>query len=180
MTRIISSFNSNADDHKPRSNMKLELPNPPPNIIIVDDTVDLVRVYARFFEMAGFKVIATFFDGSELVEYVRSLGSDPAKMEEARRSVIITDYRMPRMNGGEAAKVIRELQDSNLTIVLNTAEDTSSLQIPDGLFDGVLHKPFSITDFLGLLQRLSREGKGPQFQGRYLQEERSVENSIQG
>jgi two-component system, chemotaxis family, chemotaxis protein CheY len=147
-----------------------------PNIIIVDDTVDLLRVYARFFEMAGFKVLATFFDGTEVVEYVQSLKNDPLKLDETKKAVIIIDYRMPRMNGVEAAKSIRELQNGNATIVLNTADDISQLHYPEGLFDGILHKPFSIADFLELMARLSREGKTPLFREGCLREERSIEN----
>jgi len=160
--------------------MRMELPSPLPNIIIVDDAVDLVRVYARFFEMAGFKVLATFFDGSEIVEYVRSLVNDAIKLEEIRKSVIISDYRMPKMNGAEAAKELREILGDKLTIILNTADDIPSLRLPEGLFDGILHKPFSITDFIHLMEKLFREGKSSLFQGRLIEQERSIENAIHG
>jgi len=156
---------------KPRFGMKVELPGPLPNIIIVDDTIDLVRVYSRFFEMAGFKVVSTFFDGSEIVEYVRSFVNDVPRLEQISRSVIICDYRMPKMNGVQATKVLRELLGDRLTVILNTADDESSLRLPEGLFDGILHKPFSITDFVRLLEKLFREGKSSLFQGRLISQE---------
>lgn len=158
--------------------MRMELPSPLPNVIIVDDTIDLVRVYARFFEMAGFKVLATFFDGSEIVEYVQSMINDAPKLEEIKKSVIISDYRMPKMNGAQAAKALRELLGDKLTIILNTADDIPSLRLPEGLFDGILHKPFSITDFIHLMEKLFREGKTSIFQQRLIEQERSIGNRI--
>lgn len=105
--------------------------------------------------MAGLKVIATFFDGSEIVDYVKSLEGDDSRLQELTRSVIVIDYRMPRMNGVEAAKVIRELCNDSPAIILTTSDELSRLGLPDDLFDGALHKPFSIADFLDLLRRLS-------------------------
>jgi CheY-like chemotaxis protein len=136
--------------------MSSSLPNPLPSIIIVDDSIELVRVYARFFEMAGLRVAATFFDGEEVVDYVRTMTDDPSRSEEAKRSVIVTDYRMPKMNGADAARVIREMQDRNPIIILVTGEEITRLGLPEDLFDGVLRKPFSIADFLDLLKRITK------------------------
>lgn len=139
--------------------MKFGLPSPTPSVIIVDDSTNLIRVYARFFEIAGLHVFATFPDGRDVVEYFHTINLNPEKAELARRCVILMDYRMTDMDGIEAAREIRKMEDGNPTIILATSDEISELSIPKELFDGVLRKPFSMEDFANMLAKISTSKK---------------------
>jgi CheY-like chemotaxis protein len=130
------------------------------SIIIVEDSEELIRAYTRFFELVGLRVLASFHDGVEIVEYLNSLDKDSSDARAVEESVIIMDQRMPRMNGIDATRIIRRTWGRRLKIILVSGDDPSALPIPQGLFDGVLRKPFSMSELLELMRGLSGAARG--------------------
>jgi len=124
-------------------------------IIIVDNTPDLVHVYQKFFDMAGLKVIASFFSAKEMLESLSKSVMDPGKEQELEKnSIVLLDHKMPEMNGEEAARRLRKL-NPKIGIILATAEDPSKLKIEENLFDGIIQKPFSMGEFVRIIERVS-------------------------
>ncbi len=77
-----------------------------PNILLVDDCKDGLLVRKALLEEMGCTV------------QIASNGEEGLKLfESARFDVVVTDYRMPRMNGVELIQQIRKL-DPNARIVL--------------------------------------------------------------
>jgi len=77
-----------------------------PNILLVDDNRDGLLVRRSLLEEIGCSV------------QIASNGEEGLKLFQACRfDVVVTDYRMPRMNGGELIQRIR-LLEPNMRIIL--------------------------------------------------------------
>jgi len=82
------------------------LPSSTPNILLVDDSRDGLLVRRALLEELGYCV------------QIALSGEEGLKLyESANFDVVVTDYRMPRMDGRELIERIR-LQDPNARVIL--------------------------------------------------------------
>jgi response regulator RpfG family c-di-GMP phosphodiesterase len=65
-------------------------------IAIVDDEMELTELYSKIFRALGYSSLSVFHDGASIVKF---LATDHQFFD-----IIVMDYRMPEMNGIEAAK----------------------------------------------------------------------------
>lgn len=111
----------------------------PHSIVVVDDEMELAVLFKQFLQGCGFDV--TSFTDSKLAY-------DHIKMDVEKYSLIITDLRMPRMNGIELANKIREINDK-IKIFLITAFDVSDLEkqhnFRSARIDKVIQKPIKFS-----------------------------------
>ena len=101
-------------------------------VIFVDDDPDLRRATAQALKLAGFDVRA--FDGAEAAL---------AAIDASFDGPIVTDIRMPRMNGLQLFARIREI-DPELPVLLVTGDgdvDVAVAALKDGAYDFIT-KPF--------------------------------------
>jgi two-component system response regulator AtoC len=77
-------------------------------VLVVDDVDTIARVYARFLERQGYDVRIAF-NGEEAMDVWESFKPD----------LVLSDIRMPRMNGFELANAIRK-RDTKQKIILMT------------------------------------------------------------
>ena len=66
-------------------------------LLIVDDETEIREMLSRHFQYLGFQV-ETACDGIEAIE----------KLAQARTEVIVSDIVMPRMNGVELLRIVRQ------------------------------------------------------------------------
>jgi CheY-like chemotaxis protein len=87
----------------------MKTPAPPhPNVLLVDDNQDGLLVRRSVLEELGYGVS------------VARNGEDGLKLfESANFDVVVTDYRMPRMNGAELIQRIRKLNPNARIILLS-------------------------------------------------------------
>jgi len=103
-------------------------------IAIVEDDVDIRSLLAVMLtQKLGFPAPSVFNDGSSLVKAMAEDGFD--------FDTIIMDYRMPEMNGIEAAKIIKRHRPRT-KIILATGYDVKEEAYQAGLL--YLQKPFSM------------------------------------
>ena len=93
-------------------------------IVVVDDESDLVFMFKVTLEMNGYNVIG-FTSPIEALEYI--------KKNHDKCALLITDYRMPEINGCELATKIKEI-DEKINIIIITAyeniiEDTFGFEL---------------------------------------------------
>jgi len=81
-------------------------PSLKPNVLLVDDNRDGLLVRCSLLEEAGFSVESAI-NGEEGLQLFSSRKFD----------VVVTDYRMPRMNGVELIQKIRKL-NPNIRVIL--------------------------------------------------------------
>jgi CheY-like chemotaxis protein len=115
---------------------------PPKRIAIVDDDFELLATYSVVLEHLGYTTL-TANDGDEIVNQV-------LYGHEAAPDVILMDYRMPKMNGLEAArKILRDRP--GVRIIMSTADDSVKQEaISAGMT--FLQKPFSLDELASAIR----------------------------
>jgi CheY-like chemotaxis protein len=106
-------------------------------IIVADDWPDTAESLQMLLEIWGYEVLVAY-SGTEVLNSVRSFRPD----------VILLDFSMPGLNGGETAKRLRQLPGFERLFLLaaTSYNDDEELFKPyRHLFDRHLLKPFSLT-----------------------------------
>ena len=111
-------------------------------IAIVDDEKELTTLYSKVIKKMGYPVPSIFYDGSSIVY---ALAKDRQSFD-----VIIMDYRMPEMNGLEAAKIIKRYRKDTKIILTTAYTHLEKEALSAGL--SFLAKPFSIAQLAECLQ----------------------------
>jgi CheY-like chemotaxis protein len=118
----------------------------------VDDNRDSARSMARVLKLLG-NSVRTAHDGIEALEAA----------DEFRPEIILMDVGMPRLNGYEATRRIRERPwGRSVTIIALTGwgQDGDRLQSREAGCDGHLVKPVSLHDLETLLTELTGDSAG--------------------
>lgn len=110
-------------------------------VLLADDDDELREALADLLELEGWSVLQAR-DGREAVGLaVRQ----PV-------AVVVLDYRMPRMNGAEAVRTMRQQGQAPPTILISAARDCVSLASELGLACW-LGKPFAATELVSMVRR---------------------------
>ena len=128
------------------------------SLLVVDDNQDLID-FLKDTMKVHFKQVYTAADGVEALEIVRRYQPD----------IVVSDVMMPRMNGYELCKQIKENIDiSHIPVILLTARDDEQSQLHGYKIgaDGYLTKPFEEEMLLELIR--SRLRNREQTKVRYL------------
>lgn len=120
-------------------------------VLIVDDDVNLNRLLTHFLEKNGFNVLSAF-SAEEAVQ----------KMSENRFHVVLTDLRMPKMDGLQLLQWVGEHQPGCSTILMTSYAEvqTAVKAIKLGAFDYIA-KPIVPDDLLKKLQDAVQSHKAP-------------------
>jgi CheY-like chemotaxis protein len=117
-----------------------------PKCILIADDNDIVRTIIRFFlETKGFEVCGEATDGVDAIE----------KASQLRPDLIVLDVAMPRMNGVEAASVLKGMMPDVPIVWFTTYKELvgSSLTAAVGV-DAVLSKPDGVGGLVDCVQGL--------------------------
>ncbi len=121
-------------------------------ILIVEDEYDIRELLQNYLENEGYQVI-TASDGGQAIELFRSFSVD----------LVLLDILLPRLNGYEVCKAIRE--ESDLPVIMLTALDSEEDQLKgfDLRIDDYIPKPFSMPVLLRKIGAVLRRtmGDGP-------------------
>ena len=118
-------------------------------ILVADDNADAAASLARVLAMLGCEV-RTARDGMEAVEQARDFAPD----------VVLMDVAMPRMNGYEATRRIRELPGGDRIVIVALTGwglETDRERSREAGCDGHLVKPVGLLELEALLDRLQGE-----------------------
>jgi CheY-like chemotaxis protein len=118
------------------------MPPAPPRILIVDDEEAILYVFERYLSVAGYRVA------------VAGNGRDAVRAGEAGPvDLLITDFRMPGMNGVEVIHSLRSLQPDLPALVISGNPIEAGTMPPGVRF---LSKPVSMSDLLDIIPSLIR------------------------
>jgi CheY-like chemotaxis protein len=122
-------------------------------ILIVDDEYDVVELIRRLFERDGFQTCIFTNPLAALVHFNSSIEDN--YYYQHCHPVIISDIRMPAMNGYEFTKHVKRL-DANAKIILMStlpAEDNEFFNtLPKIKIDQFIQKPFSGSKLVGIVK----------------------------
>lgn len=117
-----------------------------PRILIVDDEEAILYVFERYLSVAGYDVA------------VANNGFDAVRAGEAGPfDLLITDFRMPGMNGIEVIHALRRLKPDLPALVIS-GNPIEAGKMPDGV--RFLSKPVSMAGLLGIIPSLIGRGIG--------------------
>ena len=114
-------------------------------ILIVDDFKNTRHVTRTILERAGYNVVEAE-DGVDALKYFDGMPID----------LLITDYNMPRMDGGELAAEVRKMDNYRFIPILLLTTETSKEKKRKVLEIGItawIHKPFDFQKFLIIIQK---------------------------
>jgi DNA-binding response OmpR family regulator len=124
--------------------------NSPPRIMIVDDEKDILAILKSGLQSKGGFAVDTFSSGEAAVRAFAVNASD-------HYDLVLTDIRMPKMNGFELYRKIRELNGS-IPIAFITAfeinEDEFSKVMPSIKVRDFIKKPIRIPDLVEKLNAI--------------------------
>jgi len=107
-------------------------------IAIVDDESDLAELFSEGLQCAGLKAIA-FDDPIAALEHI---AANPREF-----SMVITDWKMPKMNGIELTKKLSEI-DGKIRVMLISAYELEEEQLRDLGKQEYLRKPMHIAKLI--------------------------------
>ena len=111
-----------------------------PRILVVDDEEAITYVFERYLSVAGYDVS------------VAVNGPDAVRAGEGRAfDLLITDFRMPGMNGVEVIHALRRLQPGLPALVISGNPIEAGTMLEGVRF---LSKPVSMADLLAIIPSL--------------------------
>jgi len=113
------------------------------DILVIDDDKNVLRLVDEFLTRLGYTV-KTANNG---VEGIRLLA------ENRRFRLVITDIRMPGVDGNQVAKYLKGKEEMKNTPIIAVSGYTDDVE--RGLFDSIVKKPFSLKDLTALVDSLS-------------------------
>ncbi len=116
--------------------------SPKLRVLVVDDDLSMAVTLSDVLEIEGYEVVIAH-DGERAVTLLR----------ENEFDVVLMDIRMPRMDGGEAYRVMRK-EKPDVRLILMTAYYTDAIVQEAQKDDGVeiFFKPLAIDEITRLLR----------------------------
>jgi CheY-like chemotaxis protein len=102
-------------------------------IAVVDDDANLTDLFSKVIQKLGYSIPSVYKDGTSIVQ---AMAKDHQTFD-----VIIMDYRMPEMNGIEAAKIIHRYRNETKIIIATGYDFVMQKAIEAGFL--CILKPFS-------------------------------------
>jgi DNA-binding NtrC family response regulator len=126
------------DNHKSSNQMMIQ---------VVDDDFDIVNIIKLYLQKVGLNVFG-FTDPNLALEHFRINYKDYI--------LIVSDIRMPGMNGFEFVRKVREISPT-IKILLMSAFEINSTELSVGLgetkIEGFIQKPISLREMTSIVQK---------------------------
>ncbi|WP_245200225.1 response regulator [Herbaspirillum sp. LeCh32-8] len=123
----------------------------PISVLVVEDNLDARDIFSATLSNQGYRVL----EAGDGVEALVKLESEPV-------DIILTDLRMPRIDGITLASTIRKLPHlRSMPIIALTATPLTDKSWMLGLFDEVLLKPCSIKELVETVGKFSGKAIKP-------------------
>ena len=118
--------------------------------MVIDDEYDIVNLIKRSLEVNGRRICA-FTDAFVALDHFNSDTRD-------HHSIVISDIRMPGMNGYEFVRKVKRI-DKQVNVILMSAFEINDEEfhnvLPDIKVDAFLQKPFSIQKLYDIIYKIS-------------------------
>jgi two-component system, OmpR family, KDP operon response regulator KdpE len=115
------------------------------NILVVDDEAQIIRVLKTTLSAQGYSVRSAA-DGLQALEEMKSWPPD----------LIITDLRMPNMDGLQFCRKVRAQSQIPIIVLSVKGEETIKVEALDAGADDYVTKPFSVNELLARVRAALR------------------------
>lgn len=123
-----------------------------PNILVVDDEIDLCEILQFNLQSEGF-----------YVDTAQS-GEEALKLDLKKYDLLLLDVMMGGMSGFKLADIIRKEKNINTPIIFLTAK-TGEVNLLTGFNvggDDYIEKPYSLREVIVRIKAILKRGKGPE------------------
>ncbi len=129
------------------------------NILLVDDDRDTLRIIKKYFESKGAHVSAYSEPLLALQDFMKNSNGKVDGNDNNYYDLIISDIRMPEMNGIELASIIRKM-NKEIPIILMTASgirdiDSSILKLLK--IEDIVSKPIKLKDLIEKVNTINQK-----------------------
>ncbi|HEV2732975.1 MAG TPA: response regulator transcription factor, partial [Terriglobales bacterium] len=124
-----------------------------PNILVVDDEAQIIRVLKTTLSSQGYG-IRTASDGEEALQLMKDWTPD----------LIVTDLRMPNMDGLELCRHVRTQSRAPIIVLSVKGQEAIKVEALDAGADDYITKPFSVNELLARVRAALRRASAPQQQ----------------
>src|SRR5215469_2101540 len=121
------------------------------NILVVDDEPQIARVLKTTLSSQGYG-IRTATDGKQALQEMKSWSPD----------LVITDLRMPNMDGLELCRAIRTESRVPIIVLSVKGEETIKVEALDAGADDYVTKPFNVNELLARVRAALRRTAVPE------------------
>jgi two-component system, OmpR family, KDP operon response regulator KdpE len=123
------------------------------NILVVDDETQITRVLKTTLSAKGYS-IRTASDGVQALQEMRNWPPE----------LIITDLRMPNMDGLQLCRKVRAQSRIPIIVLSVKGEETIKVEALDAGADDYITKPFSVNELLARVRAALRRSSAPEEQ----------------
>ncbi|AJW70730.1 response regulator [Nitrosopumilus adriaticus] len=114
--------------------------------IIVDDDVQITELFSELMSLQGLTVLATGHNGLDAIKLYEKHNPD----------VVFLDVEMPKLNGIQALKEIKEIDSSaNVVIVTGSTSGDIEKQLKENGVTEIVYKPFDIKKIGKIIESLN-------------------------
>ena len=110
------------------------------NIYVVDDDFDILFLLNKWFSRNGI-FVKTFSSSAPLYQ----------ALQESLPDMIVLDINLHGEDGREICKQIKQIYPGQFPVILFSGNENLLKKFKDSLADGVLRKPFSLSEITQLL-----------------------------
>ena len=113
-------------------------------ILVVDDESASAEVLSLVLEDEGYHTVCAANGQQGL-----------ARVRDEHPHLVVVDFMMPVMNGGDMAKAMRESEDTaSIRILMNSSLPEEAVRQHVTNYDAFLRKPYEVDVALGVIRRL--------------------------
>src|SRR5437879_12576270 len=126
-------------------------------LLVEDDENDAFGMELAFTKIKLSERVRRVCDGASAIEYLEGKGQYSARSEYPLPSVVLVDLHMPRMDGFEVLRWIRQHPNFQhlVVVVLTSSEDDGHIRKALGLgANSYLIKPKTFAEFTNMLESL--------------------------
>ncbi len=128
------------------------------NILLVEDNTDDIELARRAFQKVNLNdnMIVTR-DGAETLEYFKGKGKYQGRNINDLPQIILLDLKMPKINGHEVLKYVRENQETRYipVIILSSSQDKKDIMRSYELgANSYIVKPIDFLKFSEVVQQI--------------------------
>ena len=115
-----------------------------PKVLIVEDEHSQAEVLTMLLRLEGYETDVAV-NGQDALD----------RLDRVKPDLILTDYMMPSMNGGEMAQRVRATAaHSKIPIVMTSATDKKQVEKFAAHYDAFHRKPYLWDDLFGTIKKL--------------------------
>ncbi|HET9807581.1 MAG TPA: response regulator [Nitrososphaeraceae archaeon] len=114
------------------------------SILLVDDELDIVNLFTEVFKSRNYDVFG-FTNPLEALEHY--------KKNYDQYGIVISDIRMPEMNGFDLVKNLKKINTNILIILMSAYDNIDYSQLNDITINEFLQKPIQIKELLSTVEK---------------------------